>query len=63
MNWSDFLAAFALYLILEGIAPFLSPDGWRRSLAMIARLPDNQLRWVGLASMLAGLVILLAVRG
>ena len=27
MNWSDLFAAVALYLILEGILPFLSPQG------------------------------------
>ena len=63
MNWSDLLAAFALYLVLEGLLPFVSPGSWRRSLGMIAGLRDGQLRFVGLASILAGLVLLLLVRG
>lgn len=63
MNWNDLLAAFALYLVIEGLLPFVSPDNWRRSLAMIAQLGDNQLRLFGLGSMLAGLILLLLVRG
>ncbi len=63
MNWTDLLAGLALYLVIEGMLPFLSPSGWRRSLAMIARLQDRQLRWFGLATMLAGLALLTMVRG
>ncbi len=63
MNWTDLLAAFALYLVIEGMLPFLSPAGWRRSLALIAQLPDTQLRLFGLGSMLAGVALLLLVRG
>jgi uncharacterized protein YjeT (DUF2065 family) len=59
MDWNDFLAALALYLVLEGILPFVSPDGWRR----IAELSALQLRVFGLVSMLAGLVLLRFVRG
>ncbi len=28
---------FALYLVFEGMLPFLSPEGWRRSMSMIGR--------------------------
>ncbi len=62
MNWSDLLAAFALYLILEGLLPFASPDSWRKTLAMIAEFNNGQLRFFGLASILAGLILLLFVR-
>ena len=63
MNRTDFLTGLALYLVLEGILPFLSPEGWRRSMSMIAGLPPRQLRIFGLVSMLAGLVLLVFVRG
>jgi uncharacterized protein YjeT (DUF2065 family) len=63
MAWSDLLAAFALYLVLEGLLPFLSPRGWKRSIEQITQLTDSQLRKFGLASMLAGLVLLAVVRG
>ena len=63
LNWSDLLAAFALYLVLEGIMPFLSPTALRRALASFSGLTDLQLRVAGLVSMLGGLLLLFVVRG
>ena len=63
MHWNDLFAAFALYLVLEGVLPFVSPANWRKSLMILCRLSDGQLRFFGLASIAAGLVILLFVRG
>lgn len=63
MNWSDLLAAFALYLVLEGLLPFFSPRGWKQSIELIAQLSDSQLRTIGLLSMLAGVLLLAFVRG
>lgn len=63
MNWSDLFAAFALYLILEGLLPFVSPDNWRKTLLMISEFKDGQLRFFGLASILVGLGLLLWIRG
>ena len=63
MEWNDLLAAFALYLILEGLLPFITPKGWKQSLEQITQLSDRQLRVIGLISMLAGLVLLTIVRG
>jgi uncharacterized protein YjeT (DUF2065 family) len=62
MDWNDLFAALALYLVIEGIMPFASPGGWRRSLDMIRQLNDGQLRVFGLTMMVAGLVLLLVVR-
>ena len=62
MNWDDLLAAFALYLVIEGLLPFLSPRGWKQSIEMIAQLNDGQLRLFGLVSMVAGVVLLVVVR-
>lgn len=63
MNWSDLFAAFALYLILEGLLPFVSPDNWRKTLLMISEFKDGQLRFFGLASIVVGLGLLLWIRG
>ena len=63
MLWSDLLAAFALYLVFEGILPFISPQGWKQSIVAIAQLSDRQLRIFGLLSMLAGMLLLAFVRG
>jgi uncharacterized protein YjeT (DUF2065 family) len=63
VDWSDLAAAFALYLVIEGVMPFLNPQGVRRAMAMFSQLPDAQLRITGLASMVAGVVLLWAIRG
>ncbi|MGE5241312.1 MAG: DUF2065 domain-containing protein [Bacteroidota bacterium] len=59
--WQDLSLALALLLILEGILPFLSPDGLRKALAAIHQLSDSQLRFAGLSSMLLGVVLLYIV--
>ena len=63
MAWSDLLAGLAFYLIIEGLFPFAAPQAWRRGLAAIGNLGDNQLRTFGLAAVIAGLVLLLIIRG
>jgi hypothetical protein len=62
MSWADLFAAFALYLVLEGVLPFLNPEAMKRVLTTIATLSDRQLRLWGLASMGAGLLLLYLVR-
>jgi uncharacterized protein YjeT (DUF2065 family) len=62
LDWNDFAAAFALYLVLEGLMPFLNPAGMKRVLATLAVMPDGTLRVVGLVSMLAGCALLHFVR-
>lgn len=63
MIWSDFLAACALYLVLEGIMPFVNPQAMRRAMQAFASLEDSKLRVAGLASMMAGAALLFWVRG
>ena len=45
----------ALVLVIEGLFPFLSPQGWKRTFAKLLELEDGQLRFFGLCSMLLGL--------
>lgn len=56
--WDLLLSAFALMLVFEGLMPFLSPRRWRSLFEQVMRLTDGQLRFIGLASMLLGLVLL-----
>ena len=49
-------------LIIEGMLPFISPRTYRRMVAEIARLGDNQIRNVGLVVMIIGVVVLFIVR-
>lgn len=60
--WHDLLAALGLLLVLEGIAPFLSPARVRESLLLIARMNNRSLRIVGAVSMTLGVVVLYFVR-
>lgn len=62
MSWADLFAALALYLVLEGVLPFLNPQAMKRVLTTIATLSDRQLRLGGLASMGAGVLLLYLVR-
>ena len=62
MNWSDLFAALALYLVLEGIMPFLSPHSVKRLMLALAGMQDRQLRLCGLVSMGAGVAPLYLVR-
>ncbi len=57
----DFLVAFALLLIFEGIWPFLNPASFQRALAAIATEPAAALRLGGLLTMASGLVLLYLV--
>jgi uncharacterized protein len=55
-------SAFALVLIIEGLLPLLAPAFWRQAFARLVELTDGQLRFIGLASMLIGLVSLAMIR-
>jgi uncharacterized protein YjeT (DUF2065 family) len=58
MNWQDLLTAFALLLILEGLLPFASPDSIKKVYKTMVETPESTLRMFGLASIVAGLVLL-----
>lgn len=60
--WKELLSALALVLILEGIMPFINPEGLRRVFLLAARLDNATLRFVGITSMLLGLIILYMAR-
>ena len=57
------LTAFALMLVIEGLMPFLVPGAWRETFRRLIEMNDGQLRFVGLSSMLAGLLLLYILRG
>ena len=61
MDSDTFWSALALVLVLEGIFPFLSPGGWRRTFQKLLALQDGQLRFFGLSSIVLGLVLLWVV--
>ncbi|MDJ0805685.1 MAG: DUF2065 domain-containing protein [Gammaproteobacteria bacterium] len=59
--WHDLGVALALLLVLEGILPFLNPEGMRRMMLSIAQQNNRALRISGLVSMIMGVVLLYVV--
>ena len=53
------LGALGLMRVVEGLLPFLAPGVWRRAFQAALSLSDGQLRFVGLTSMIVGLLVLL----
>ncbi len=58
----DWSAAVGLLLVIEGVLPFAAPAAWRDGVNRIAALRDGQLRFIGAASMLAGILLLLSFK-
>ena len=52
------LMALALMLVIEGLLPFLAPKLWRETFLRLMQLSDGQIRFFGLTSMIAGLILL-----
>ena len=52
------LLAFALMLVIEGLLPFLAPRVWREAFRRVTELSDGQIRFIGLSSMVVGVVLL-----
>jgi uncharacterized protein YjeT (DUF2065 family) len=59
---ANFLMAFALMLVIEGVLPFLMPTLWRETFKRIIQFSDGQIRFFGLSSMLAGLLLFFLAR-
>ena len=54
MSAQVFWSAIALVLVIEGLLPFVSPTGWRRSFEKLMQLNDGQLRFFGLCAIAGG---------
>lgn len=52
------LGALAVMLIIEGLLPFLSPGTWRSVFERATQMSDGQIRFIGLSSMVVGLLLL-----
>ncbi len=56
------LTALALMFVIEGLLPFLVPGLWRDAFRRLTEMSDGQIRFVGLTSMVAGVLLLFLVR-
>lgn len=52
------LTAFALMLVLEGLLPFIAPKFWRETFRRVTELADGQIRFLGISSIVVGVVLL-----
>lgn len=53
------LAACALVLVLEGMLPLIAPRIWREAFRRLTELSDGQLRFIGLISIVIGVITLI----
>ena len=60
--WQDLWVALALVLVIEGILPFLNPEGLRRSMLLISQMNNRTLRIAGFCAMMAGVLLLYLVK-
>ena len=51
------LGALACMLVLEGLLPLINPRGWRQVFARVLEMSDGQIRFIGLLSVAAGLLL------
>jgi hypothetical protein len=59
MTVNDGLTGLAFLLVIEGILPFAAPSMWREAFRRMTEMNDGQLRFIGAASMLGGVFLLL----
>ena len=55
---ANLLAAVGLMLVLEGMLPFFGPGLWRETFKKMIEMSDGQLRFIGLSSIIGGLLLL-----
>lgn len=51
--------AIALMLVLEGILPLTAPRFWREVFRQMTELRDGQIRFIGMASVAIGALLLI----
>ena len=56
------LTALGLMLIFEGLLPFIAPQAWRETFRRMITLKDGQLRFVGIVSIIGGLLLMFLSR-
>lgn len=61
--FDSLLVAMALMLVLEGLLPFMSPQSWRQVFEKALQLSDGQIRFIGLSSIAAGMILLMIFTG
>lgn len=60
--WQELLVAIALVLVIEGLLPTISPDGYKKALSTFMQMDSKHVRVWGLFSMVLGTIILYIVK-
>lgn len=58
----SWLTAFALLMVIEGLLPFAVPRVWRDTFKKLTEMNDGQIRFIGLISIVSGLLFFLLFR-
>ena len=58
MEWSDFWVALALVMVIEGLLPAITPQGYRKAMMSMAQMDSRSIRITGLVTMCAGALFL-----
>ena len=56
--WDKILIGVSLVLVFEGILPFINPTAYKKTMLQVVKMPDSNLRTMGLITMLAGVTML-----
>ena len=59
---SPIFLALGLMLMFEGFLPLMAPQAWRETFKRMIALKDGQLRFIGLMSVVGGLLLMLLSR-
>ena len=54
LDWQAIGIGFAFYLIIEGLMPFLNPEGFKKAIAAVLTAHPNNLRIYGAFAILSG---------
>jgi uncharacterized protein YjeT (DUF2065 family) len=54
----DFICALGIVFIIEGLPYFIFPEKLKIYLIKITAMPDSTLRFLGISSMICGLILL-----
>ena len=49
-------------LVIEGLLPFVAPSVWRETFRRVTEMADGQIRFIGLSSLVIGVVLLTLFR-
>ena len=60
-SWVFFAKVICMVLIIEGILPFISPRIWKEVFTKALKMKNEQIRLIGLISMLLGVFFLILI--